>query len=96
MFGGFCPKGLFGKLMGYGNSAMFLPYMMSSFGVDFWLEKGRIWTSNLQGNGIPIYELDVRILNHPNRTSRTQVMVRFLGVLQAALFWLNLLFRFWD
>ena len=23
MFGCFCPKGLFGKLMGYGNSALF-------------------------------------------------------------------------
>ena len=28
LFGPFCPKGLFGKIMGYGNSALF---MMSSF-----------------------------------------------------------------
>ena len=27
----FFPKGLFGKIMCYGNSAMFLPYMMSNF-----------------------------------------------------------------
>ena len=27
----FFPKGLFGKLMGYGNTALFGPYTMSSF-----------------------------------------------------------------
>ena len=35
--------------------------------------------SILQGNCIPIYEIDVRILNHPNWTSIAQVMVRFPG-----------------
>ena len=27
----FFPKGLFGKIMGYGNGVMFGPYMMSNF-----------------------------------------------------------------
>ena len=35
----------------------------------------RIWGSILQGNCSPILELDVRLLNHPNRIYITQVMV---------------------
>ena len=46
----------------------------------------RIWSSILQGNCSSILEIDVRLLNHPNRTSITQVMVRFLGLLQLRLF----------
>ena len=64
------------------------------FGADFRLEKWRIWTSILHENCICIRELDVRLLNHPNWTSITQVMVHFPGLPQATLFWPNLLSRF--
>ena len=46
----------------------------------------RTWTSILQGNCNSIRELDVRILNDLNRTSMTQVMVYFSGLLQLRLF----------
>ena len=46
----------------------------------------RIWTSILQGNCSSIRELDVRLLNNPNRTSISQVMVRFPGLIQLRLF----------
>ena len=44
----------------------------------------RIWTSMLLGNFSS--ELDVRLLNHANQSSITQVMVRFQGLLQLILF----------
>ena len=68
--------------------------MMSPFGVDFRLEKWRIWTRIFHGNCSCISELDVRLLNHLNWTSITQVMVHFLGLPQAVLFWPKLLSRF--
>ena len=40
----------------------------------------------LQGNCSSISELDVRLLNHQNRTSIAQVMVHFSGLLQLRLF----------
>ena len=36
-----------------------------------------MWTQVLHRNCSCIYELDVRLLNHPNWTSTTQVMVHF-------------------
>ena len=56
------------------------------FGIDFWLEKEGIWTSILHGNCSRNCELDVRLLNHPNWTSITPVMVYFLRLPQAVLF----------
>ena len=44
----------------------------------------RIWTSILLGNFSS--KLDVRLLNHANQSSITQVMVRFQGLLQLMLF----------
>ena len=38
------------------------------------------------GNCSCLSELDVRLLNHPNLTSITQVMVHFPGLPQAVLF----------
>ena len=72
----------------------FNPLLCLVFGADFWLEKGRILTRILLGNCSCITELDVRLLNHPNLTSITQVMVYFLGLPQTAMFWPNLLSRF--
>ena len=46
----------------------------------------RIWTSILQGNCRSIGEFDVRILNHLNWASITQVMVHFSRLLQLKLF----------
>ena len=46
----------------------------------------RIWTSILQENCRVICEIDVRLLNHPNQTSITQVIIRFTGLLQLRLF----------
>ena len=46
----------------------------------------RIWTNILQGNYSSILELDVRLLNHPNRTCTTQVMVHLPRLLQLRLF----------
>ena len=46
----------------------------------------RIWSIILQRYCISIWELDVRLLNHPNQTSITQVMVRFPRLLQLRLF----------
>ena len=65
-----------------------------SLGLIFSWEKWGNWTSVPNGNCSYISELDVRLLNHPNWISITQVMVRFSGLSQAALFWLNLLSRF--
>ena len=45
----------------------------------------RIWTSILQGTCSYILELDVRLLNHPNWTSITQIIVRFPRLLQIRL-----------
>ena len=47
------------------------------FGTNFRLGKVRIWTSILQGNCSSILEIDVRLLNHQNQTSITQIMVCF-------------------
>ena len=67
--------------------ALFWLNLLSRFlGLIFNWEKVRIWTSILQGNCSSIREIDVRIFNHPNRTSITQVMVRFSRLLQLRLF----------
>ena len=73
--------------LGLPQSALFWPNLLSKFlGLIFGWENVRIWTSIIQGNGISIIELDVILLNNPNRTSITQVMVHFLGLLQLRLF----------
>ena len=56
------------------------------FGTDFQLEKEGIWSSVLHRNFIYNCELDVRLFNDPNWTSRTRVMVHFSRLPQAALF----------
>ena len=58
------------------------------------LENEGMWISVLHENCSRICELEVRLLNHSNWTSITQVMVRFLGLPQAALFLPNPSFRF--
>ena len=55
-------------------------------GLLFGWEKVLIWTRILQVNCISIRELDVRLLNHPNWTFITQVMVYFPELLQLRLF----------
>ena len=45
-----------------------------------------IWTRIPQENCSYIRELDVRLLNHPNWTSITQVMIYFPGLVQLRLF----------
>ena len=72
----------------------FDPIWCPVFGANFWFKKERIWSTILQGNCIPIEELDVRLLNHKNWTYITQVMVRFPELPQAVLFWPNLLSKF--
>ena len=53
----------------------------------FSVGKWRVFfTRVLHRSCICIYELDVRLLNHPNRTSTTQVMVNFTGLPQLKLF----------
>ena len=64
----------------------FGPMKCLDFGTNFRLEKDEIWTSVLHGNCSYNHELDVRLLNHPNWTSITQVKVHFLGLPQVALF----------
>ena len=64
----------------------FDPIRCPDFWADFRLEKEGIWTSILLGNSSCNCELEVRLLNHPNWTSITQVMVHFPGLPQAALF----------
>ena len=64
----------------------FGPMKCLDFGTYFLLEKEGIWTSVLLGNCICNCKLDVRLLNHPNWTSITQVMVHFSRLPQAALF----------
>ena len=55
----------------------FGPMKRPDFGTDFWLEIEGIWTGVLLGNCSCNCELDVMLLNHPNWTSITQVMVHF-------------------
>ena len=56
------------------------------FGTDFRLEKEGIWTSVLHGNCSCNRDLDVRLLNNPNWTSISQVMVHFPGLPLGSLF----------
>ena len=66
---------------------MFWPNLLFRFlGLILGWEKVILWTIILQENCISILELDVRLLNHPNRTSITQAMVHFLVLLQLRLF----------
>ena len=90
----FSLKGCLEKYWVMGIVPCFDPIRCPFFGADFRLEKCRIWTCILQGNCSSIFEIEVRLLNHPNWTSISHVMVRFLGLPQAALFWPNLLSRF--
>ena len=62
------------------------PHTVHIFGLIFSQEKLGNWTSFLHGNCSYISELDARLLNHPNWTSITRVMVYFLGLPHAALF----------
>ena len=50
-----------------------------------WENEG-LWTHVLHRSCSCIRELDVRLLNHLNWTSTTQVMVHFLGLQQLRLF----------
>ena len=69
------------------QTTMFWPNLLFRFlGLIFGWEKMRLWTSILQENCISVLELDVRLLNHKKRTSITEVMVHFLGLLQLRLF----------
>ena len=43
------------------------PHIVQILGLIFGQEKWGNWTSFLHGNCICIIELDVRLLNHPNR-----------------------------
>ena len=52
----------------------------------FGRETEGIWTRVLHRSCICICELDVKILNHPNWTSTTHVMVHFPGLPQLRLF----------
>ena len=74
----------------------FSPTKCPDFGSDFRLEKVGIWTSVPHGNCSCNCEIDVRLLNHQNWTSITQVMVHFPRVPQAALFWPYILSKLWD
>ena len=64
----------------------FDPMKRPDFEADFWLEKEGIWTSILHRNCSCNYELDVKILNHPNWTSIAQVIVHLPRRPQTALF----------
>ena len=69
------------------HAALFWPNLLSIFlGLIFGWEKVRIWTNILQGNYSSIWELDIRLLNHPNQNYITQVMVYFSRLLQLRLF----------
>ena len=56
------------------------PHTVQILGLIFSQEKWGNWTSILHGNFSCISELDVRLLNHQNWTSITQVKVHFLGL----------------
>ena len=74
------------NFLGCWNAALFWPYETSRFWADFWLEKEGIWTSVFLRKCSCNCELEIRLLNHPNWTSITQVIVHFPGLPQAALF----------
>ena len=72
------------KFCDVGMLPCFDPTYCPEFRTDFQLEKEGIWTSVLYGNCRCNCELDVRLLNHPNWTSITQVMVYFPRLPQIA------------
>ena len=75
------------RFLGLLQVALFWLNLLSRFlGLIFGGEKVRIWTSIHQGNCSSILGIYVRLLNHPNQTSITQVMVHFSGLLQLRLF----------
>ena len=55
-------------------------------GLTFSHEIWENWISVLHGNCIYISKIDVRLVNYPNWTSITRVMVHFSGLPQVALF----------
>ena len=61
-------------------------YSAFSLGLVFDWEKEEIWACVFHISCSCIYELDVRLLNHLNWTSTTQVMVHFPGLPQLRLF----------
>ena len=82
----FHPKGCLAGLFFMMRLPCFDP-ILSAFclGVFNW-ETDRIWTRVLHRSCSCIYKLDVRLLNHPNQTSTTQVMVHFPRLPQLRLF----------
>ena len=80
----FCPKGLFGLI--FKGLPCVDPILAFNLGPIFGWEMDGIWARVLHRSCSFICELDVRILNHPNRTFTTQVMVHFPGLPQLRLF----------
>ena len=64
-------------------------------GPVFGWETEGIWSCFLHISFIYICDLDVRLLNHPNWTSKTHVRVRFSGLPQLRLFICSCL-DFWE
>ena len=64
----------------------FDPTLCLQFGNSFRWENNKIWTRVLHRSCSCICKIDVRLLNHLNRTSTAQVMVHFSRLPQLRLF----------